>query len=71
MKILPANIRRTVVTRVILAWAALSLLAGAVALYIELGRLNRMVLGVAANETKRFTEHIEAIGPEHVGVLEK
>ena len=71
MKIVPANIRRTVVTRVILAWAALSLLAGAVALYVELGRANRMVLELAANETKRFTGHIEAIGPEHVGILEQ
>ena len=71
MKIVPADLRRTVVTRVILAWAALSLLAGAVALYAELGRANRMVLELAANETKRFTEHIEAIGPEHVGILEQ
>ena len=31
MKIVPANVNRTVVTRVIVAWAALSLLAGTVA----------------------------------------
>lgn len=70
MKIVPANVRSMVVTRVILAWALLSLLAGALALYIELGRANRMVHELAANETKRFTEHIEAIGPEHAGQLE-
>jgi hypothetical protein len=33
MKIVPANVRRTVVTRVILAWAALSLLAGTVSCF--------------------------------------
>ena len=56
--------------RVILAWAALSVLAGAATLYFELGRVNRMVLGLAANETKRFIGHIEAIGPEHVSALQ-
>ncbi len=71
MKIVPTNVRRMVVTRVIVAWAALSLLAGAVALYIELGRVDRMVHGLATSETKRFTEHIEAIGPEHLGILEQ
>ncbi len=71
MKTVPANVRRTVVTRVIVAWAALGLLAGAVALHIELGRIDRIVHGLATSETKRFTEHIEAIGPEHVGVLEE
>src|SRR3972149_6222875 len=60
-----------VVMRVILAWVALSLLAGAGTLYFELGRVNRMVLGLAANEARGFTEHIEAIGPEHVELLEK
>ena len=71
MKIVPANVNRTVVTRVIVAWAALSLLAGTVAFYVEWGRVNRMVLALATNETKLFTEHIDAVGPEHVGVLEK
>lgn len=71
MKIVPGNVGRTVVTRVIVAWAALSLLAGTMAFYVELGRVNRMVHGLAANETKRFTEHIEGIGPEHVEALEQ
>lgn len=70
MKIVRANIGRTVVTRVILAWAALGLPAGAVVFYVELGRFNRSVFELTANESKRFTEHIKAIGPEHVGVLE-
>ena len=71
MKIVPANVNRTVIKRVILAWAALTLLSGIVVLYIELGRVNRTVLGLATNEAKLFTEHIEAIGPEHFGALEK
>jgi HD-GYP domain-containing protein (c-di-GMP phosphodiesterase class II) len=71
MKIVPANINRTVATRVIVAWAALSLLAGTVAFYIELERVNRSVFELTANESKRFTEHIEAIGPEHVQALEQ
>ncbi|MEK7361164.1 MAG: HD domain-containing phosphohydrolase [Pseudomonadota bacterium] len=71
MKIVPATVPRTVVTRVMLAWAVLTLLAGMVVLYVELGRVNRMVLGLATNETKRFTEHIEGIGPEHVEALEQ
>lgn len=71
MKIVPANVNRTVIRRVILAWAALTLLSGVVVLYFELGRVDRMVLGLAANQTTLFTEHIEAIGPEHVGALEK
>lgn len=33
-----------VVTRVILVWAALSLAAGAVVLYVEVGRVSRTVL---------------------------
>ncbi|MEK7877157.1 MAG: hypothetical protein AAB325_13305, partial [Pseudomonadota bacterium] len=69
MKIVPANVNRTVVTRVIVAWAALSLLAGTVVFYVELGRVSRMVFGLTTKETQRFTEHIEAIGPEHVEVL--
>lgn len=56
--------------RVILAWAGLSVVAGAATLSFELERVNRMVLGQAANETKRFIGHIGAIGPEHVGALE-
>lgn len=60
-----------VATRVVVAWAGLSLLAGAVTLYVELGRVNRMVLRLAVDETKRFTEHIEAIGAEHTGALQK
>ena len=71
MKIVPGNVGRTVVTRVVLAWAALSLLAGAVVFYVEWGRVNRMVLALATNETKRFTEHIDAIGPEHIEALEQ
>lgn len=71
MKIVPANVRRTVLTRVILAWAALTFLSGVVVLYVELGRVNRTVFGLAANEAKLFTEHIEAIGPEHLVALEK
>ncbi|MEK7362081.1 MAG: hypothetical protein AAB133_08395, partial [Pseudomonadota bacterium] len=71
MKVVPANIPRTVVTRGALAWAVLSLLAGAAVLYLELGRVDRMVHELAATETRRFTEHIEAIGPEHVAMLEE
>lgn len=70
MKIVPGDIARTVAVRVILAWAGLSILAGAATLYFELGRVNRMVLGLAAKETKLFIGHIEAIGPEHVAALE-
>lgn len=71
MKMTPGNVNKTVATRMILAWAALSLLAGAIVLHFELWRVNRTVLGLAANETKRFTEHIEGIGTEHVGALER
>ena len=71
MKIVPANVNRTVVTRVVVAWAALSVLASAGMFYVELGRVNRTVFGLTTNETKRFTEHIEAIGPEHIEVLKK
>lgn len=72
MKIIqPVDVRRTVLVRVIAAWAALSLLAGAVVLYFEVGRINRIVLGLAAGETRRFTEHIEAVGPEHAEALER
>ena len=70
MKIVPANIGRTVVTRVIVAWAALSLLAGTVAFSVDLVRVNRSVFELTINESKRFTEHIGAVGPELVGVLE-
>jgi HD-GYP domain-containing protein (c-di-GMP phosphodiesterase class II) len=70
MKIVPGNVGRIVAARVILAWAALSVVAGAATLYFELGRVNRMVFGLATNESKRFIEHIDAVGPEHVGVLE-
>lgn len=71
MKIVPADVRRIVVTRVIMAWAVLTLLAGMVVLYVEIGRVNRLVLGLTTNESKRFTEHIEAIGPQHLEFLEK
>jgi HD-GYP domain-containing protein (c-di-GMP phosphodiesterase class II) len=71
MRIVPGNVGRTVAVRIILACAALSLLAGAATLYFELARVNRAVLGLASNEARRFTEHIEAIGPEHAGALEK
>ena len=71
MKIVPGHIGRTVVTRVILAWAALSLLAGTVMFYVELERVNQSVFELTINETKRFTDHIDAVGPEHVGVLER
>ena len=71
MKIVPANVNRMVVTRVIAAWAALSLLAGTVAFYVELVRVNRSVFELTVNEAKRYTEHIHAVGPEHVGVLER
>lgn len=71
MRIVPGNVGKTVAVRIVLACAALSLLAGAATLYFELGRVNRAVLGAAANEARRFTEHIEAIGPEHAGALEK
>ena len=55
-----------VVTRVILAWAALSLAAGAEVLYVEMGRVSQTALALAANHTECFIEHIEAIGPEHL-----
>ncbi len=70
MQIVPGEVARTVARRVILAWAGLSILAGGTTLYFELGRVNRMVLGLAANETKRFIGHVGAIGPEHVSALE-
>ncbi|MBI4292383.1 MAG: HD-GYP domain-containing protein [Betaproteobacteria bacterium] len=71
MRIVPGNVGRMVAARVMLAWAALSLAAGAVTLYIELERVNARVLGLAASESKRFTEHIVAIGPEHREELEE
>lgn len=71
MKIVPTNVNRTVVTRVIVAWAVLSLLAGTVAFYVEWGRINRSVFELTVNESKRYIEHIGAVGPEHVGVLER
>jgi HD-GYP domain-containing protein (c-di-GMP phosphodiesterase class II) len=71
VRIVPANVGRIVATRVILAWAGLSVLAGAVTLYFETGRVSRMVFGLAANETKGFIGHIDEIGAEHVGALEK
>ena len=71
MKIVPGHVNRTVITRVIVAWAALSLLAGAVGFYVEFERVNRSVFKLTVNESKRYTEHIDAVGPEHVGVLEK
>lgn len=64
MKIVPGHVNRTVITRVIVAWAALSLLAGAVGFYVELERVNRSVFKLAINESKRYTEHIDAVGPE-------
>lgn len=70
MKIVPGDVVRIVAMRVILAWAGLSVLASAGTLYFELGRVNRTVLALAANETKRFIGHVGAIGPEHVGALE-
>ena len=70
MKVVPGDVGRAVAMRVILAWAVLSVVAGAATLYFEFGRVNRMVQALAANETKRFIAHIEAIGPEHVGALE-
>lgn len=70
MNILARDVGRIVATRVILAWAGLSVLAGTATLYFELVRVNRIVLGLAANETKRFIGHIGAIGPEHTGALE-
>jgi len=70
MKFVPANVGSMVIRRVILAWAVLSLVSGAMALYVELGRVNRLVLGLATKETRSFTEHIEAIGPEHTAALE-
>lgn len=60
-----------VVTRVILVWAALSLAAGAAVLYVEVGRVSQRALVLAADETERFIEYIEAIGPEHLGALDK
>lgn len=56
--------------RVILAWAALSLLAGTVAFYVQWERVNRSVFELTVNESKRFIEHIDAVGLEHVGILE-
>ena len=70
MRVVPGDVGKIVAMRVILAWAGLSVLAGAAMLYFELERVNRMVLGQAAYETKRFIGHIGAIGPEHVGALE-
>ena len=70
MKILPGNVRRIVVKRVIVAWAALSIVAGALAFYVELERINRSVFLLTFNESKRFTGHIDEVGPQHVGELE-
>ena len=42
MKLLHATIRRMVVTRVILAWAAVSLAAGGEVLYVEAGRVSQV-----------------------------
>lgn len=70
MKVVPRNVDRAVAVRVLLAWFALSVLAGALTFYVELARINRTVLGVAADEAKRFTGHVGAIGPEHVAMLE-
>ena len=71
MTLTPGNVGRTVAARLILAWAALSLLAGAAALYFEVGRVSRMVLGLARSEAERFTRHLEAIGPQHAAALQE
>ena len=71
MRVVPGNVARLVGVRVILAWAVLSLLAGAATLYFEVGRVNRFVLTLSASESKRFIDHIQSIGPEHAAALEK
>lgn len=71
MKIVPGDLGRTVARRVLLAWAALSVLAGAATLLLEVERVNRAVLRQAADEAKRYTAHIDAVGPEHLDILQK
>ena len=71
MRLVPGNVGRTVAARLVLAWLALSLLAGAATLYLELERVSRMVLGLASNEARGLTAHIEALGSEHAAALRK
>lgn len=69
MRIVPGNVPRLVAVRVILAWAALSVLTGAATLYLEVGRVDRFVDALAAGESQRFIDHIQDIGPEHATAL--
>ena len=69
MKLVPGNVRRTVAVRLLLAWVALSVLAGAATAAFELGRINRTVFGLALEESRRFTQHVREVGPEHADAL--
>ena len=69
MQLTPANVGRTVAARLVLAWAALSVLAGAAALYFEVGRVSRTVAALARSEAEGFTRHLGAIGPQHEAAL--
>ena len=69
MKLVPGNVRRTVAVRLLFAWLALSVLAAAATVSFELGRINRMVFGLAIGESRRFTQHVREIGPDHIEAL--
>ena len=70
MKIVPGDVGGVVLKRVVAAWAVLSVVAAAAALYFELARINRTVLGQARSEAKRYTGHLEAVGPQHLEALQ-
>ncbi len=63
----PSHLHRTVLIRLFAAWIVLSIALGAVVFYLEMGKVDALMLDLATSESRALTEHML---PEDLNHLE-
>ena len=57
------NIHRTVLIRLALVWVTLSLALGVIVFYLEMKKVDALMLDLATTESRSFTDHVDRIDP--------
>jgi hypothetical protein len=65
------DIHKKVAKRLFIGWAMLSLIIGGAVYYLQIKRVNKVVLGLAMEESRLITDQIDPDSVRQMGILKR
>ena len=63
------NIHKKIVKRLSIGWVLLSLIVGGAVAYLEIKKVDKLVLGLAVNESRLLTDELDRSSASHIDIL--